>query len=93
MTGPDLIPVVLAENCDRRQWVGNGCSHPSTLGVTSKLLLTGALSPLYLDHLFQVIRINHELGVYSLHLSNQLFIVRVADERLVANSRTQQPEP
>ena len=21
MTGPDLIPVVLAENCDRRQWV------------------------------------------------------------------------
>lgn len=41
------------------------------------MLLTGALIPLYLDHLFQVIRIYHELGVHSLHLSNQLFMVRV----------------
>jgi len=28
MTGPDLIPVVLAENCDRRQWVGSGRTIP-----------------------------------------------------------------
>jgi len=41
MTGPDLIPVVLDENCDRRQWVGFGCSVDQEAAVQPHQRLKG----------------------------------------------------
>ena len=42
MTGPDLIPVVLAENCDRRQWVG---TRTTSLQVRRRKAAVGVSLP------------------------------------------------